>query len=335
MARPKPIETALPALPRVALVDALRGVAILAMVIYHFAWDLSYYRLIATDVTTHPAWVLLQRSILSSFLALVGVSLVLGHGNGVRWPSFWRRLGIIVGAALAVTLGTYWMFPEYFVFFGILHAIALFSVLALPFLRTHPWLVLVVATLFLVPPLFLGAPQFSAKPLAWIGFWTTLPETTDIVPIFPWFGVVLLGMAAARLLLASPLGAHLPRWRARGPLWRGLVLCGRWSLLIYLLHQPIFLGGIMLLSQLQAPVLQPEVLSRTESFVRSCKSSCAESGGAGPYCEAYCACALEQLEAGNLWDLVDRPGPTRDEAVTAITRLCAAMADPERDRQKL
>lgn len=327
MTSPEPSATALPARPRLVLIDAVRGVAILAMVFYHFGWDLSYFRLIETDVTTHPVWVLLQRSILSSFLLLVGFGLVLGHRNGVRWPAFWRRLGIILAAALAVTAGTYWMFPEYFVFFGILHAIALFSLLALPFLRLSPWLVLVAAALFLVPPLFFSVPLFNAKPLAWIGLWTTVPETTDIVPIFPWFGVVLLGVAGTRLMLASPLWAGLARWQVRGPLSRGLVLCSRWSLLIYLLHQPILLSGIMLFSQMQAPVLQPEVLSRAESFVQNCTSSCSESGGTAAYCEAYCACALEQVESTNLWELIERPGREQDEAVASITRLCAAMAD--------
>lgn len=327
MKSPVHIETGLAATPRLAFIDVARGAAILAMVVYHFGWDLSYYGLIATDVTTDPAWVLLQRSILSSFLLLVGISLVLGHGDGVRWPALWRRLGIIVAAALAVTAGTYWMFPDYFVFFGILHAIALFSLAALPFLRLPGWLVLAAAALFLVPPLFFSVPAFSAKPLAWIGFWTAPPETTDIVPIFPWFGLVLIGIGAARLMLASPLKARLASWQARDPLSQGLTVCGRWSLLIYLVHQPILLGGIMLFTQLQSPVLQPEVLSRTESFVQSCTSTCGGNGGTAPYCEAYCSCALQQVDAENLWDLIDRPGAAQDEAVASINRICAALAD--------
>jgi uncharacterized membrane protein len=110
---------------------------------------------------------------------------------------------------------------------------------------------------------------------------------------------------------------------------RGLILCGRWSLVIYLLHQPLLLGSLALLEQIPPPVLQPEVLSRTESFVRSCRSSCTGNGGAAPYCEAYCGCALEQVEAGDLWDLIDIPGasPERDAAVAAITTLCSAMAE--------
>ncbi len=33
-----------------------RGVALLAMFLYHFAWDLSFFRLITTDVVAHPGW---------------------------------------------------------------------------------------------------------------------------------------------------------------------------------------------------------------------------------------------------------------------------------------
>ncbi len=65
-------------------IDLARGLAIAAMVVYHFTWDLSYVRLIATDIIGHPAWQLFARTIAASFLILVGVGLVLGHGDGVR-----------------------------------------------------------------------------------------------------------------------------------------------------------------------------------------------------------------------------------------------------------
>lgn len=325
MAMPEPIRTP----PRFILVDALRGLAIAAMVVYHFAWDLSYYELVDVDVTTHPAWVLFQRSILSTFLALVGVGLVLGHGKHMRWKAFWRRLAILVAAALAVTLGTYWMFPDYFVFFGILHAIALFSVLALPFLRLSPWLVLLSAAVFLVLPALFSAPEFTSKPLAWIGFWTAPPETTDIVPIFPWFGIVLVGIVGARLLLSWPAAGWLHHRQARSPFTRSLVVLGRWSLLIYLVHQPILLGAISLVGQLQSPMLQPEVLSRADSFVASCRSSCAAAGNAAPYCRAYCACALEQVENEDLWNVIEGPDGNlkKADAIASIGKLCTAMAD--------
>ena len=244
------------------------------MIVYHFGWDLSYYGYLATDVTTDLGWVLLQRTILSSFLSLVGVGLVLGHGSGIRWPAFWRRFGILAAAALAVTLGTWWMFPDYFVYFGILHAIAAFSLAALPFLRLRLWVLLAVAALFLLAPQLFGSPQFGARHLAWIGFWTVLPDTTDIVPFFPWFAVVLLGMAGTRLLLASPAAGPVAAWPARGRLLRALVWCGRHSLLIYLLHQPLLLGLLAAVSTVLPPA--PAPLQRDADFIGSCEAGCAE-----------------------------------------------------------
>ncbi|RYH08061.1 MAG: DUF1624 domain-containing protein, partial [Alphaproteobacteria bacterium] len=117
------------------LLDLLRGLTILAMVVFHLSWDLYYFGYSPVDVTQEFGWVVFQKSILSSFLLLVGMGLVLGHGNGIRWRRFWRRWAFIVIAALLTTAGTYWMFPDYFVFFGVLHAIALFSLMALPFLQ--------------------------------------------------------------------------------------------------------------------------------------------------------------------------------------------------------
>lgn len=326
MAKPSMTEAAPPRRPRLRLVDLARGIAIAAMVVYHFAWDLSYYGLIATDVTTDLPWVAFQRSILSSFLLLVGISLVLGHGGGIRWGAFWRRLGVIVAAALAVTAGTYWMFPDYFVYFGILHAIALFSLMGLPFLRLRPALVLAAAAVFIVPHFLWSSPEFSARPLAWIGFWSRLPDTTDIVPIFPWFGVVLAGIALARVAISTRMMPYLARWQLDGPVSRGLIFAGRWSLLIYLLHQPILLGGLTLATQLNPPVLQPEVLSREQNFLRSCKASCGADKAAS-YCEAYCGCALDQVDQDNLWDLLDRASAERDAALGPIARLCSALAE--------
>ena len=326
MAQPATIEVAQPTRPRLQLVDLWRGAALLAMVVYHFAWDLSYYELIAADLTTHPFWVTLQRSILSSFLLLVGIGLVLAHRNGVRWPSFWRRFAAIAAAALAVTAGTFWMFPDYFVYFGILHAIALFSLLALPFLRLRPVLVLAAAAAFMLPPLLWSSPDFAARPLAWIGLWSVLPETTDIVPVLPWFGVVLIGVAGARMALATPLAARLAQWRPPGPLSRLLIGAGRKSLLVYLVHQPLLLGALALYLQLAPTALQPEVLSRRQTFVRSCEATCAADHAAA-YCTSYCGCALEQVEAADLWALLDRPGPERDAALAPLATLCSAMAE--------
>src|SRR5215210_2310772 len=75
-------------------IDAARGAAIVAMISYHFAWDLSYLRLIATPVAIHPVWRWYAHVIAGSFLFLVGVGLALAHGRGFRAKAFVPRLAI-------------------------------------------------------------------------------------------------------------------------------------------------------------------------------------------------------------------------------------------------
>jgi uncharacterized membrane protein len=233
-------------------IDVARGAAIAAMVAYHFAWDLSYLGFIETDVVAHRGWQLFARSIAASFLILVGIGLVLAHGGGVRAPAFLRRLAVIGGAALGITVVTWFVFPDEYIFFGILHCIAVSSVLALPFLRLPAAAVLAVAGFCFAAPSWFTDPRLDAPALAWLGLGSEAPLTNDYVPIFPWFGFVLMGLVAGRHVL--PLAARLS---APGRLWtaawsRGLIWAGRHSLAIYLVHQPVLLGGLLALHQATA-----------------------------------------------------------------------------------
>ena len=184
-----------PTRPRWPAIDVARGVAIAAMVVYHFAWDLSFVRLIATDIVGHPAWQLFARTIAASFLVLVGIGLALGHGDGVRWRSYLRRLAVITGAALAITLVTRFAFPDEYIFFGILHCIALSSLLALPFLRAPTAVLAVAAAFCFAAPFLFTAPALDEPYLDWLGLGSSAPVTNDYVPVFPWFGWVLVGLA--------------------------------------------------------------------------------------------------------------------------------------------
>lgn len=302
--------------------DLMRGVAILAMVTFHVAWDLYYFGYSDVDVTQVLGWVVFQKAILSSFLLLVGMGLVLGHGGGVRWRAFWRRWAFLVVAALLTTAGTYWMFPDYFVFFGVLHAIALFSLMALPFLRLDWPLTAVIGAAWIAANFLWNDPAFEARSLAWIGFWPTSPPTSDVVPVFPWFGVVLLGVALMRLLLASPAAGPLRAWRSEAPALRGLAWLGRWSLPFYLLHQPVIIGLLYGLMLVQNPAVAPPVVGDVAGFTASCNASCGANGWAAGQCEAYCSCALEQIQERELWEVLTDP---QAPEVAQLRDLCSAM----------
>lgn len=313
--------------PRFAIVDIARGVAILAMVAYHLCWDLSYFRFIAADVGYDPAWVLLARSILAVFLFLAGASLVLGHGNGIRWRSFWRRWIFVVAGAIAITVATYFAFPQSFVYFGVLHAIALFSLMGLAFVRTPLWLAIAVAAVVIALPFFYSDPLFNEKAFSWLGFWQVPPPANDLVPVFPWFGAVLLGIVAMRLVLAAGWSNRLAAIAPSGRLPRLLAFLGRWSLLIYLVHQPILLG----LVYPAAALLQPQVAMRDVTFLRSCQSTCEAGGTPADMCVTYCQCGLAGVTTNDLWNAVETGMVTAAEQalLDAQNRQCSAVIYPE------
>lgn len=300
--------------------DLMRGLAIAAMVVYHFAWDLSSVRLIATDIVGHPAWQFFARAIAASFLTLVGVGLHIAHGDKLRWRAFFRRLAIIAGAALVVTLVTWWAMPRQYIFFGILHCIAVSSVLALPFLRA-PVGVLAGATAlcFAAPFLFTG-PALDAPVLDWLGLGAQAPVTNDYVPIFPWFGFVLLGLAVGRRLRG--LALHTPSGSAgrANPVVRALVWSGRRSLIIYLVHQPLLLGALGLLVRATGP----NPAAEAAVFTRECEASCLASRAERTVCTAGCACAVERLKAEGFWPqaLAANPDPAEQARLSATFRQC-------------
>jgi uncharacterized membrane protein len=292
--------------PRLAALDALRGVAIGAMVVYHLSWDLSWNGLIGVDVATDPGWRMFARLIAGTFMALVGINLVLSTLHGFRLRPYLRRLAVIVGAAGLVSFGTWWFMPETFVFFGILHSIAVASVLALPFLRAPMWVTALAAVFFLTGPWFLTSDFFDAPALLWLGLSLHPVSTVDYVPVFPWFGVVLGGMIAGRLLVDYGGNSAFARWRVSGAGGRVLTAAGRWSLPIYLVHQPILIGILFLI----APLLGPSLEAYVGQLRDECRSSCAAVGYDMPTCEIYCGCVLTGL---------DRDGLTAKARANALT----------------
>jgi uncharacterized membrane protein len=277
------------------------------------------------DISVEPGWIAFQRAILGTFLFLVGVSLELGHGERIRWRAFWRRLAILLAAALAMTAGTYLLFGDAFAFFGILHAIALFSVIGLVFLRLPVFAVLLAAAGFIAPGVLIHSDAFNPRWLAWLGMWTAPPRTADLVGVFPWAGVTLIGIAATRVLEGQGVLQRLAQWQGRSPPAHVLRGAGRWSLLIYLTHQLLLLAILYPL----ALWLHPGEESPQQAFVAQCQPSCLATGGVEGYCTAYCGCAFETIDSEDLWDAVNAsmPSPEQRGALDRVISLCRAMAE--------
>ncbi|MEO5806267.1 heparan-alpha-glucosaminide N-acetyltransferase [Devosia sp.] len=312
--------------PRYAVVDIVRGIALMAMMIYHCFWDLAYFRFYPVDVSADLGWVIYARSILGTFLFLVGVGLVLGHGRAIRWNAFWKRFAMVTGAAIIVTIATLILFPQTFVYFGILHAIALFSLLALAFLRMPVWLVAVLALVILVVGWGYSNPFYNERIPSVLGLWTVPPPANDLVPLLPWFGLVLAGIAVARLVLNSSLGPRLAAFKATSWPLRGLAFLGRWSLLFYLIHQPILLGVIYPLSL----AVHPGLAEQNVAFLNNCQSTCIAGGTSEKLCMRYCQCGLSGVIDNDLWNAVNSGAPNANEQMQldVVTKACSALIYP-------
>lgn len=221
--------------------DALRGIAIVWMAVFHFCFDLDHFGWIDADFRRDPFWTGQRTTIVTLFLLCAGLGQAVAVAQGQPWQRFWRRWAQVAGCALLVSAGSYLMFPRSWIFFGVLHGLALMLVLARLAAPAGRWL-WPLGLAALVLPWWLQHPAFNGPTLAWVGLGTRKPVTEDFVPLLPWFGVVCWGLAAgAWLQRQRPAWLHGPIPRSARP----LAMLGRWSLSFYILHQPVLIGALL------------------------------------------------------------------------------------------
>ena len=318
-APPPPTAVLAPAKKRIVAIDVARGIALVAMTIYHFSWDLSFFGYLDPALVNARPWVLFARGIATSFLFLVGVSLVLAHGRGIRWRPFLVRLAQVVAGAAAVTVATYLMDARTFVFFGILHAIALFSVLALPFLRLPAFVTLATAVLVWTLGNFATFEAMQPGAFHWIGLAPVPPSSNDYVPLFPFFSAVLAGVGFARIALARGWFERMRAWRLRRRVEEPLDTIGRHSLVYYLLHQPVLFALLFAWTFVSGG---PDLEARAErQWTKECIQVRDEA-----FCRPYVACVKEGARAAGLLDSLARNRIAESDraAVDTLVTRCAA-----------
>jgi uncharacterized membrane protein len=144
------------------------------------------------------------------------------------------------------------MYPQSFIYFGVLHGLAVMLVLARLTASWGRWLwplgALALTLPWAVKPLLTGpasglAEALNSPSLNWLGLITRKPVTEDYVPLLPWLGMLWWGLAAGQSPVVT---TWLQSVRVNGMTAR-LATLGRWSLSYYMLHQPVLIGTLMAL----------------------------------------------------------------------------------------
>ncbi len=217
------------------------------MVISNFLFDLFFFAGLAQLQSAMLDW--FARGIAGAFILLAGVSLTLSQTRlGAKVSGFGKTLrrGLkLIGLGLVITVATRLAADEQMVLFGVLHLIGSGIILAYPFLK-RPRLSLVAGGLLLAAAPLTSRVRLDHPWLLWLGLQPHDYGSVDYAPLIPWFGVMLIGVFLGHLFY--PGGE--PRWPvadlSRLRPVRALAGCGRHTLLIYFIHQPILMAGIVL-----------------------------------------------------------------------------------------
>jgi uncharacterized membrane protein len=233
-------------------IDALRGIAVVAMVLYHFSYDLAFFGLFDVGFFRSGLGLNTGRLIGGSFIFLAGLSLTLSYARatvsppsgGMLFRKYLSRGLRIFSYGLVITLLTWIFLPNEMIVFGILHLIGASIILAYPFLTLKLANVALGVACIATGSILRGL-EVDSPWLVWLGTDPTF-FMLDYWPIFPWFGVVLFGIAAGNALYEDrrkQAASSTPRPSAVRP----LAFLGRHSLVVYLVHQPILLAALILL----------------------------------------------------------------------------------------
>lgn len=218
---------------RIGEIDALRGVAIILMVIFHIIVDLA-------DFFDYPLqylsgfWYYEGKMSAILFILLAGLSATLSHS------AIYHGLSLLAWG-MALTVASWLFAPLLYIRFGILHLLGT-SLLTWPLIHKQKpgtLLLLAISSIALGP--YVAKQAVSSSWLLPLGFMPPGFTSMDYYPFFPWYGIFLLGTVVGKTFYAKPVS--LIPWLK---LPKALTGMGRYSLAIYLIHQPIILAVLYL-----------------------------------------------------------------------------------------
>lgn len=232
---------------RIWELDALRGFCILCVIVIHFLFDLVYF--LGLKIHFSPLYLFVQQYGGVIFVVLSGVCITLGSRSA-------RRGAIVVACGMVITLVTWGMYRlgmadrSIVIWFGVLHLLGV-CMLVYPLFRKLPTVGLLGLGLLMVVMGYRFAGLHVESPYLFVfGLTTEDFASGDFFPLLPHLGWYLLGICAGRTFYREKV-TRFPGVNADFFLIRFFCFCGRQSLWIYLVHQPVVFGIIQLVALLK------------------------------------------------------------------------------------
>jgi len=122
---------------RLLVLDLYRGIGIILMILFHLIYDLDYFHFITLDTANTPLWIHLRTFIVALFMSAVGMSLYLVYTQTFNRQKYIKRLLLLSAASAAISVVSYIMFADNWIYFGVLHMILVASVIG-PFFTRLP-----------------------------------------------------------------------------------------------------------------------------------------------------------------------------------------------------
>jgi uncharacterized membrane protein len=237
--------------------DAIKGSLVLAMIVYHACYVAVMFSLLDIELYSGFWWVF-PRMTAAGFVSVSGWNLAAKRARCAGFSTFARRAGLLALVAFAISVATWPVLGKGFVFFGVIHLLALSSLLAYPLLgRPIPAFVTGIVTL--AAGIALGKLRFDFVWLSWLGLRPADLHPADYLPLAPWFAFIAFGSATRDALRGKPSrtstnrnarqGNEQPAPSNKAPtaVLQLLATAGRHSLVVYLAHLPLLYGlGCML-----------------------------------------------------------------------------------------
>ena len=240
---------------RYHILDEIRGITLCSMILYHAVWDLVYifgynWKWYQSDMAF-----LWQQSICYTFVLLSGLCVSLGKNKVKR--------GLVVfGAGILISLVTELFMPQNRIRFGVLTLLGSCMLIAALAERTNVtlWGIIINLLLFILTRrINYGVLGFADVTVArlprflynlgdfgnYLGFTEQTFFSTDYFSLFPWLFLFLTGYYFYKWMEEKQWLSSMTKAPSLGAWWRPI---GRYSLIIYLLHQPVVYGLLYILA---------------------------------------------------------------------------------------